>query len=113
MLSENRPGDALGDAEWLQRLARGLVRDANDADDLFQDTWVAALENRPVLPDQHSRRSWLARVARNLVARRLRDRAIRSDHERNWAQNAAGGQGNRLPADEATRERLRNLVAVL
>jgi RNA polymerase sigma factor (sigma-70 family) len=61
-------GELLTQRGWLRRLARGLVGDPDEADDLVQDTWVAALKNppasnAPALP-------WLAAVARNTTAKR-------------------------------------------
>ncbi len=58
-------------AESLSALARRLVFDADAADDVVQDTCLAALERgpRPGVPLG----AWLVRVMRNLAARRHRD----------------------------------------
>ena len=67
-------GELLGHAEFVRRLARHLcAADPQGADDLAQDVWVAALEQ----PPRHRSRlaSWLAAVARNLLASRLRRHA--------------------------------------
>src|SRR5262245_9127464 len=56
-------------SEWLATLARRLVVDRSAADDLVQDTWLAALRNPP--REAHSLRAWLSRVARRLA--RVRD----------------------------------------
>ncbi len=64
-------GELLAHAEFVRRLARQLcAADPQGADDLVQDVWVAALEQ----PPRHRSRlaSWLATVARNLLASRLR-----------------------------------------
>ena len=64
-------GELLAHAEFVRRLARQLcAADPQGADDLAQDVWVAALEQ----PPRHRSRlaSWLAAVARNLLASRLR-----------------------------------------
>jgi DNA-directed RNA polymerase specialized sigma24 family protein len=55
-------------ADFVRRLCRGLLSDADAADDLAQDTLTAALEERSL----RSPRAWLASVARRLAARRLR-----------------------------------------
>lgn len=66
----------LSHAEWLRALARRLVRDAATAEDLVQDTWIAALKSppdpgRPVRP-------WLAGVARRLARMRARTEGRRT-----------------------------------
>ncbi len=72
------------DLTWLTGLARALLGDAHGADDLVQDTVVAALE-RP-LPDDAPRRAWLASVARRLVARRYRGDTRRTRREKKAAR---------------------------
>lgn len=66
----------LADDGDLRALARRLVVDPNDADDLAQDAWLVAVSKRldlggPVL-------GWLARVAGN-VGKHLRRSAVRRD----------------------------------
>lgn len=55
-------------SDWLSSLARRLAV-STKADDLVQDTWLAALHNPP--HRVRSPRAWLSRVARRLA--RLRD----------------------------------------
>ncbi|MCP3915982.1 MAG: RNA polymerase sigma factor [bacterium] len=59
----------LSQNEWVQRLARRLVGDGPDADDLVQETWTRALGN-----ERRGERSrgWLATIARNIVRERFR-----------------------------------------
>src|SRR5260221_380683 len=52
-------------SQWLTALARRLVVGTASADDLVQDTWVAALRNPP--RQAHSLRAWLSKVARRLA----------------------------------------------
>ncbi len=52
---------------WLKQLAAALVVDAASADDLAQQTLLAALERPPA--DATQPRAWLATVARNLARR--------------------------------------------
>ena len=47
---------------FLQRLAAGLLRDADGVEDLVQQTWLVALQQDGPKP-----RRWLARVLRNLA----------------------------------------------
>ena len=65
-------------ADWLARLARRLVTDAAAAEDLVQETWIAALR-RPPDPDRPAR-PWLAGIARRLalVRRRRESRQVAS-----------------------------------
>ncbi len=74
-------------AVWLRRLARELVRDPGTADDLVQDTWLAALRARPDLG--RPLRPWLARVMRNGATQRLRAAAGRSARESRVARPEA------------------------
>ena len=64
--------ELLGEAGWLRRLAASLVGDGAQADDLVQETWMAALR-RPPRADGEPR-PWLARVASNLARNARRDR---------------------------------------
>ena len=62
--------ETLAQTEWVRRLARSLVNDA-DADDLAQDAWEASLSaERPS-------RGWFAGALRNLAAFRHRTTARR------------------------------------
>lgn len=65
---------------WIQRLAQRLVADPNDAQDVVQETWLAALRNPP--PDDRSPRGWLARVAHNAARQLARRASARGYHER-------------------------------
>ena len=55
--------DLLLHAGWLRRFAVALVKDLDAADDIVQDTLVAAWQR----PAENTGRPWLARVARNLA----------------------------------------------
>ncbi len=83
--AELRSPDAIleGNLEWIRALAHSLVRDPDHADDLAQDTVVAALETSPAairVP-----RSWLATVALNLWRHRGR-----SEQRRRARESSAG-----------------------
>ena len=60
----------LAERVWVRSLARSLVRDENRADDLEQQTLLAALEHPPVHGD--SPRGWLATVMRRAAGRERR-----------------------------------------
>lgn len=64
------PEKLLADAAWLKRLALTLAGDADDADDLVQDSWIAAWQRQP--DASRSLRPWLAKVARDIAGMRRR-----------------------------------------
>jgi RNA polymerase sigma factor (sigma-70 family) len=73
--------DLLANAAWTRRLALNLMSDRDQADDLVQETWIAALRAQP--DQSQSLRPWLARVLRNRAANRSRDAARReARHDR-------------------------------
>lgn len=60
----------------LNRFARRLCRDKDEADDLVQDTFLRAMGNRMLLEGLHpsKRRAWLYRTMKNLFIDRERNR---------------------------------------
>ncbi len=76
----------LAESDWLKRLASGLVRDPHAADDLVQDTFVAALRRAPQ-SSAGELRAWLTVVLRNFSRRRRRDADLRAQHERSSARD--------------------------
>lgn len=63
----------LENAGWIRALSLGLVRDPDVADDVVQDTWLAALATGPARPG--ALRGWLRTVATNFARQALRRRA--------------------------------------
>ncbi|MBK9383646.1 MAG: sigma-70 family RNA polymerase sigma factor [Planctomycetes bacterium] len=93
------PSDVLlSHALWLRGLARQLVHDEPSADDVVQDTWVAALEHPPARPE--SARAWLARVARRFASRERRRVNARGERELHAAKP------ERLPSTSELVEKL-------
>lgn len=83
---------------WMRRLVRRLVHDADEVDDVVQETRVAAWRHeREGLPVE---RGWLAQVARNFALRRRRDESRRREHER------AGSRAEALPPTDDLAARL-------
>lgn len=82
-----RIDELLGHLGWVRALAGRLVADAASADDLVQQTWLAALER----PPRHGSnpRGWLARVLKNQL--RQGSRAARRRGERALAPQSADG----------------------
>ncbi|MBK8975850.1 MAG: sigma-70 family RNA polymerase sigma factor [Planctomycetes bacterium] len=70
------PEDLDRQAVALRRLARRLVADADDAEDVAQDAWVLALERPPRCVG--ALRTWLRRVVRGLATDSFRARSRRS-----------------------------------
>jgi RNA polymerase sigma factor (sigma-70 family) len=61
----------LAHREWVRAVARAVVRDPNAADDLEQETWLAALRSPP--KRDASLRGWLGTVVRSRARRRGRE----------------------------------------
>ncbi|MEM7198863.1 MAG: sigma-70 family RNA polymerase sigma factor [Planctomycetota bacterium] len=76
----------LAEMRWLERLARRLCADPSNADDLVQDTLVAALRQRPAVAHP---RAWLSTVARRLWRHRTHREAQRQGVERSAARAEA------------------------
>lgn len=98
----------LGHEDWLRGLARGLVADGSTADDLVQETWLAALRNPP--DPERPARPWLAGVMRNLVKLRRRSEARRQKRQQRAARHeVTPAVTERIERDEIG-ERLGELV---
>lgn len=103
----------------LFRIARGVVRDDDEAEDVVQDAWVRAFTRLESFRGEAAFSTWLTRIALNEALGRLRRRrpaAPLADIE-----SLAGAQGGRiimfplspLPADpesETGRRQLRRLI---
>tara|TARA_R110002126_G_scaffold1490_7_gene8771 strand:+ start:2824 stop:5346 length:2523 start_codon:yes stop_codon:yes gene_type:complete len=73
------PADLLVHDGWVRALARRLVYDPSEAEELVQETWLAALKSPP--DPSRPPRPWLARVLRNSMRARARSRSARQWHE--------------------------------
>ncbi len=89
----------LENTAWVRALARSLVADPHAADDLVQDTLVAAIEHPPVVEGAPLRR-WLAGVMRNVARQRWRGEARLVARERAVARDEG------VPSNEGMLERL-------
>jgi RNA polymerase sigma-70 factor (ECF subfamily) len=93
------PVDALLEhATFLRRLAAALVADPGTADDLVQETWLAAVRTPP--REGAPSRGWLGTVLRN-AARKLRRGATRRARRE---RVAARPEGTRSAADQAAKD---------
>ncbi|MEW6743201.1 MAG: sigma-70 family RNA polymerase sigma factor [Planctomycetota bacterium] len=68
---ELTPEILLQHGHFLRKIARGLLRDEYLAEDALQESWLAALEQRP---HPVRWRAWLTRVTRNIAIKTLRTR---------------------------------------
>jgi RNA polymerase sigma-70 factor (ECF subfamily) len=73
--------------QWVQELARSLVRDEASAEDLAQEAQLAALRHGRAI--RGALRPFLARVTRNFALRGWRDAARRAARERSAARKEA------------------------
>jgi RNA polymerase sigma-70 factor (ECF subfamily) len=73
--------EAYGD--YLFNFAIGQVRDASVAEDLVQETFLAAIKARDAFTGQSSERTWLVGILRHKICdhlrRACRERAVRAD----------------------------------
>lgn len=69
---------------FVRGLARSLVQDEHSANDLAQDTWLAAIENAPQEP--RSLRAWLRRVVHYLAGKRRLGEVRRKARQRRAAK---------------------------
>lgn len=89
---------------WLVRLARGLVQDPSDAEDLAQGAMALAIEKQP--EGLRSPRAWLAQVARNLAADKRSSAAARRHREERSARTEALGSTAELVASTEVHRKL-------
>ena len=82
---------------FVRRLAGSLVFDENRAEDLAQQTWLAAATHSP--RDAATARGWLARVVRNFSFRMGRDDARRRSREERAARPEATSSTRDQPAE--------------
>ncbi len=103
--------ELLRHADWVRALARRLTGDDELADDLAQETWVAALRNPPA--SETPARTWLARVLRNFARQERRGAGHRVDRERASARPEALLSGEEVVSRvEAQRELVEEALAL-
>jgi RNA polymerase sigma-70 factor (ECF subfamily) len=96
---------------FVRGLARSLLRDDDEAQDVAQETWLAAVERRPRV--EGSGVGWLARVTRNVAATVVRRRRTRAVRERSAARPEAAASVEEIAAREEVRRRvLRALLSL-
>jgi RNA polymerase sigma factor (sigma-70 family) len=73
------PEQLLADAAWLKRLAVTLAGNEADADDLVQESWIAAWKRNP--DAERPLRPWLAKVVRDVAGMKRRSERRRVARE--------------------------------
>ena len=89
----------------IMRYLLRVLRDPEDAADLFQETWLRAYRAYPRLEPESDVRPWLYAIANNLCRNRARDGARRSrvivpDNEESTAANSVGKHPGSLHENE-------------
>ncbi|MCK6446416.1 MAG: sigma-70 family RNA polymerase sigma factor [Planctomycetes bacterium] len=101
---EARAHEFVHHERFLRALARKLVHDQDLADDVVQDTWLAALQHPPRA--RETVRAWLARVTYNRAIQSFRARERRERREMHTARSETLPS----PTDDLEREQARRLV---
>lgn len=88
-MDSRKPDDVLAHADALRRYARTLTRDAGTAEDLVQDTLLAAHERRSELNPARSIRGWLFAVLHNRFIDGIRRSRRESERLETLAEHSA------------------------
>lgn len=111
MATPNEPAtveELLTHVGWLRALALGLTENSADADDLVQNTWIAAQRRPPGA--RESLRPWFNKVARNSLRMRARSAERRRAREQSTLETR-----DEVPTPEAlvAKAELQRLLAGL
>jgi RNA polymerase sigma-70 factor (ECF subfamily) len=68
------------------RVARGVLRNTSDAEDVAQEALLRAYRNFDRLRDRNRFRGWLVRIAFRLAIDRIRSRKRREERDTVWSQ---------------------------
>src|SRR5882724_7488431 len=101
----------LAEREWVRALAHSLVADPGLADDVEQETWLAATQRPP--DDGSSPRAWLGTVVRNFVRRAGRGAGRRRVRELAVARPEAMPSASDMVARAEAHRRVVEAVLVL
>lgn len=101
----------LAQREWVRRVARAMVRDENDADDLEQGMWLSALQHPP--RSERSLRGWLFTALRRDWANARHSEDCRSRREETTARSEAIPSAEELIAKADAHKRVVDAVMAL
>jgi RNA polymerase sigma-70 factor, ECF subfamily len=124
LLGRARGGDADAFAalvrrhdRYLYRVARSVLRDEVEAEDVVQQTFLKAFTKLVKFRGDANLRTWLTRIAMNDAIRRLRGRRLLvelgeldSAKERARSDAYLSGLAGSTPEGEAARNQIRNLL---
>src|SRR5215471_15734332 len=98
----------------LYRIARAIVRDEEEAEDVTQDAYVRAFEHLDQFAGRARFSTWLTRIAVHEAAARLRRRGRESDIEDSMPTLASGTAGpEQRTADHELGQMIRSAVDAL
>ena len=101
----------LQDAAWLRGLARTLAHDRDDADDLVQESWIAAWQRQP--DAERPMRGWFTKVIRDLAGMKRRSEQRRAAREAAADDAAPAASPDELLEQMRLHRRLVDLVLEL
>ena len=96
---------------WIRALARRLVRNEDDADDVAQDAWVRLLSQR--MDRRRPIRRWMTTIIRNLAIGRHRSDSSRITREQRVARTDHVPSVDELWDEEQLRRKVANVVFAL
>lgn len=109
----NELDQLLAQSGWIRALARRLTKDPHAAEDLVQETWIAALEHPKRSSNDAPLRSWLATVLRNVARQGRRGSARRDAREALAARGEAEPSAHEVVAGLALQQELARAVQAL
>ncbi len=86
-----------GHRERIERYIRTMIRDASEAEDLTQETFLRAHARRQSLRDPAAALGWLYRIATRVTLDRLRQKSRNQPREYEGAINAIDLEDTRRP----------------
>jgi RNA polymerase sigma factor (sigma-70 family) len=92
--------ELLAHRQWVRALAQRLAADESSADDLEQETWLAAVQHPP--RDARSPRGWLGTVLRNVQRNAARGATRRGRREEAAARRETSETADDLVAEAET-----------
>jgi len=87
---------------YLVRLVQSIVHDAGEAEDIAQETFIAAMLNIDNETENINYKSWLSKIAVNKARDLLRRRKVRDRWQSIWRVSKRSQTNGRLPEDIAS-----------
>lgn len=97
--------------DFIRRLARSLLVDEHAAEDVAQETWLAAIRRPPAL--LAGTQAWLSTVARNFAYQSVRAKVRRVERERRASRGEAADSAPDPLVSESTRRGIKLAVLCL